>query len=86
MAYAPASNFENRHLNLQYSVTGTPASGHSPIPEPTTLLLSGAHTHEVLATVLRTIQQRQLNASVVFSDLLRALKPITALAQPPSLQ
>ncbi len=46
----------------------------------------GAHTHEVLASVLRTIQQRQLNASVVFSDLLRAPKPITALAPPPQLQ
>jgi hypothetical protein len=43
----------------------------------------GAHTHEVLASVLRTIQQRQVNASVVFSDLLRAPKPITALAPPP---
>lgn len=40
----------------------------------------GAHTHEVLVSVLRTIQQRRLNASVVFSDLLRAPKPITALA------
>ena len=46
----------------------------------------GAHTHEVLASVLRTIQQRQLNASVVFSDLLRARKPITALAPPPQVQ
>jgi hypothetical protein len=46
----------------------------------------GAHTHEVLASVLRTIHQRQLNASVVFSDLLRAPKPITALAPPTSLQ
>jgi transposase len=46
----------------------------------------GAHTHEVLASVLRTIQQRQLNASVVFSDLLRAPKPITALAPPPQPQ
>jgi hypothetical protein len=34
----------------------------------------------VLASVLRTIQQRQLNASVVFSDLLRFAKPTTALA------
>src|SRR5437588_13107070 len=46
----------------------------------------GAHTHQVLASVLRTIQQRQLNASVVFSDLLRAPKPITALAPPTSFQ
>jgi len=46
----------------------------------------GAHTHEVLASVLRTIQQRQLNASVVFSELLRAPKPITALAPSPPLQ
>jgi hypothetical protein len=46
----------------------------------------GARTHEVLASVLRTIQQRQLNASVVFSDLLCAQKPITALARPTQLQ
>jgi hypothetical protein len=46
----------------------------------------GAHTHEVLVTVLRTIQQRQLNASVVFSNLLRAQKPVTPIAPPPPLQ
>jgi transposase len=43
----------------------------------------GAHTHEVLASVLRTIQERQLNASVVFSDPLRSPKPFTALATSP---
>jgi transposase len=46
----------------------------------------GAHTHEVLASVLRTIQQRHINASVVFSNLLRSPKPVTALAPPPQLQ
>jgi hypothetical protein len=46
----------------------------------------GLHTHEVLAGVLRTIQQRQLNVSVVFADLLRAPKPITVLAPPLQLQ
>jgi hypothetical protein len=38
----------------------------------------GAHTHEVLASVLRTIQQRQLDASAIVSNLLRAPHPITA--------
>jgi hypothetical protein len=37
LAYAPASNFENLRLNVQYRVTGTPA--HSPVPEPASLLL-----------------------------------------------
>jgi hypothetical protein len=40
----------------------------------------------VLASVLRTIQQRQLDASDILSDLLRAPKPITALAPPPAIQ
>lgn len=42
----------------------------------------GAHTHAVLASVLRTIQQRQLDAGQVFSELLRSPEPITALAPP----
>jgi hypothetical protein len=42
----------------------------------------GAHTQAVLASVLRTIQQRQLDAANVFSDLLRSPAPITALASP----
>jgi transposase len=40
----------------------------------------GAQTHAVLASVLRTIQQRKLNADDVFSELLRSPGPITALA------
>jgi hypothetical protein len=40
----------------------------------------GAHTEEMLTSVLRTLQQRQLTASSVFSDLRRAPTPITALA------
>jgi transposase len=46
----------------------------------------GAHTQEVLASVLRTIQQRRLNAATILPDLLRAPHPITALAPPTSLQ
>lgn len=42
----------------------------------------GAQTHAVLASVLRTIQQRQLDAGDVFSALLRSPQPITALAPP----
>jgi hypothetical protein len=44
----------------------------------------GADTHAVLASVLRTIQQRQLDAVDVFSKLLRSPEPITALAPPPT--
>jgi transposase len=40
----------------------------------------GAATHAVLASVLRTIQQRQLDAAAVFSKLLRSSELITALA------
>jgi transposase len=46
----------------------------------------GAHTHEVLASVLRTIQQRHLDAALIFSTLLRSPQPITALAPPPTIQ
>ena len=42
----------------------------------------GAQTHAVLASVLRTIQQRELDAGSVFSELLRSPEPITALAPP----
>jgi len=43
----------------------------------------GAETHAVLASVLRTIQQRHLDVGEVFSGLLRSSEPITALAPPP---
>lgn len=46
----------------------------------------GAQTQQVLASVLRTIQQRHLDASDIFSTLLRAPRPISALAPPTSLQ
>jgi transposase len=46
----------------------------------------GAHTHEVLASVLRTIQQRQLDAAPIFAGLLQAPHPITALAPSPTIQ
>jgi hypothetical protein len=42
----------------------------------------GAQTHAVLVSILRTIQQRQLDTGAVFSQLLRSRKPITALASP----
>jgi hypothetical protein len=43
----------------------------------------GAQTHAVLASVLRTIQRRQLDAGEVIPHLLRAPEPITTLATPP---
>jgi transposase len=43
----------------------------------------GAEAHAVLASVLRTIQQRQLDAAVVFSMLLRSPQPTAALAPSP---
>lgn len=46
----------------------------------------GAHTQEVLASVLRTIQQRALDASVILPQLLRSPQPMTALAPPPTVQ
>jgi transposase len=46
--------------------------------------LRGAHTYEVLASVLRTIRQRGLDASPVFHSLLRSRQPVTALAPPSS--
>jgi transposase len=42
----------------------------------------GAETHAVLTSLLRTIQQRHLDAGHVFSTLLRSREPITALAPP----
>ena len=42
----------------------------------------GAQTHAVLASVLRTIQQRHLDAGAVFSGLLRSSDPTAALAPP----
>jgi transposase len=46
----------------------------------------GAHTQEVLASLLRTIQQRRLDAAVVLPQLLQAPQPITALASPTAVQ
>ena len=45
----------------------------------------GAHTQQVLTSVLRTAQQRQLDASEVLVDLLRAPQPTVSqtLAPPP---
>jgi transposase len=48
--------------------------------------LRGAHTQEVLASVLRTIQQRDLDATVILPELLRSPHPIAALAPPPPVQ
>jgi transposase len=42
-----------------------------------------AEAHAVLASVLRTIQQRQLDAAIVFSMLLRSPQPTAALAPSP---
>jgi transposase len=46
----------------------------------------GAHTQEVLASLLRTIQQRRLDATTILPDLLRARPPIIALAPPTAVQ
>jgi transposase len=43
----------------------------------------GAHTQEVLTSLLRTIQQRQLDAAVILPALLRSPQPIAVLAPPP---
>jgi transposase len=42
--------------------------------------LRGAHTQEVLASVLRTIQQRDLDAALLLPELLRTPHQIVALA------
>jgi hypothetical protein len=39
----------------------------------------------VLASVLRTIHQRQLDAAPIFDHLLRSPEPLTALASPGSI-
>jgi hypothetical protein len=46
----------------------------------------GAHTQEVLASVLRTIQQRDLDAAVILAQLLQSPQPLAALAPPPAVQ
>jgi transposase len=46
----------------------------------------GAHTQEVLASVLRTIHQRNLEADVILSQLLRSRQPTIALAPPPAVR
>jgi transposase len=46
----------------------------------------GAETHAVLASVLRTIQQRQLDAGAVFAEILQSPNPITALSPPPTIE
>lgn len=46
----------------------------------------GAHTQEVLASVLRTIQQRNLDAAVILPELLCSPHPIAALVSPPTVQ
>ena len=43
----------------------------------------GAHTQAVLASVLRTIQQRQLDAATILPELLRSPQPVAVLAPPP---
>jgi transposase len=48
--------------------------------------LRGAHTQEVLASVLRTIQQRNLDAAVILPQLLRSRVPMAVLAAPPTVQ
>lgn len=44
--------------------------------------LRGARTQEVLASVLRTIQQRHLDAAVILPQLLHSPQPTVALAPP----
>jgi len=46
----------------------------------------GAHTQEMLASVLRTIHQRDLDAGVILPDLLRHPQPTVALAPPPTVR
>lgn len=46
----------------------------------------GAHTQEVLVSVLRTIQQRDLDAAAILPALLRSPQPMAALAPPPPVQ
>jgi transposase len=44
----------------------------------------GAHTQEILASILRTMRQRGHDASPIFHQLLRSPVPVTALAPPPA--
>ncbi|MGH8725571.1 MAG: IS66 family transposase [Burkholderiales bacterium] len=46
----------------------------------------GAHTQEILASVLRTIQQRNLDAAVILPELLRSPQPRIALAPPATVR
>jgi transposase len=46
----------------------------------------GAHTQEVLASVLRTLQQRELDVAPIFVHLLQSPHPISALAPAQYLQ
>jgi transposase len=46
----------------------------------------GAHTQEVLASLLRTIQQRHLDAAEILPTLLHHRQPVAALAPPPPLR
>jgi transposase len=48
--------------------------------------LRGAHTQEVLASILRTIQQRRGDTASILSTLLRSPHPLTALAPSPTIQ
>ena len=42
----------------------------------------GAHTQEVLASVVRTLHQRQLDVTTALTTLLRARRPVSLLASP----
>ena len=44
--------------------------------------IRGAQTHEILASVLRTIHQRQLDARPLFAHLLQSRDPVVALTPP----
>jgi transposase len=46
----------------------------------------GARTQEVLLSVLRTLQQRRLDAATTFVDLLRSPVRTTTLAPPPTVE
>jgi transposase len=46
----------------------------------------GAHTQEVLASLLRTLQQRDLDAALTLPNLLRSPQPTDALAPLPTVQ
>jgi transposase len=73
-----ATNWRAEHALRPAVVTRTVCGGNRST--------RGAHTQEVLASVLRTIQQRDLDASVILPQLLRSPQPIVALAPPPTVQ